>query len=221
MKYFSYFKSLSYSLDDNDLEFKVIKNPLTRVKLIRDVLENIQIFYQYQMKDSDTHEVIAHKLYDDANRYWMVMFANNLIDPYYDVPLDYGELDAYIEYKYGSVANAQSEIHHYERRTKMLTNDNGMSNEKEYIQEIEEHSYNYETGTVVTNTLPTLTTSPITVETTTTTIDGVTITKTVKDYAISKYDYELTENEKKRNINLIRNEYAQQIENEFRELMLK
>ena len=221
MKYFSNFGSLNYSLDDNDLEFKLIKNPLTRVRVVKDVLENIQIFYQYQMKDSDNPEVIAHKLYNDPNRYWMVMFANNLIDPYYDVPLDYSELDSYVEYTYGSVANAQSEIHHYERRTEMVTNDNGMIDTKEYVQELQEKSYNYSTGVVVNNTLPTLATSPITVETTTDTIDGVIITKTVRDYAISSYDYELTKNEDKRTVNLIRNEFVQQIENEFKQLLSK
>jgi len=221
MKYFSNFGSLNYSLDDNDLEFKLIKNPLTRVRVVKDVLENIQIFYQYQMKDSDNPEVIAHKLYDDPNRYWMVMFANNLIDPYYDIPLDYGELDAYVEYTYGSIANAQNQIHHYERRTELVTNDNGITDTKEYVQELQEKSYNYSTGTVVTNTLPTLATSPITVSSSTETIDNVIITKTVKDYAISKYDYELTENEKKRTVNLIRNEFVQQIETEFKTLLSK
>ena len=221
MKYFSNFGSLNYSLDDNDLEFKLIKNPLTRVRVVKDVLENIQIFYQYQMKDSDNPEVIAHKLYNDPNRYWMVMFANNLIDPYYDFPLDYSELDAYVEYTYGSVANAQSEIHHYERRTELVTNDNGITDTKEYVQELQQKSFDYSTGTVVTNTLPTLATSPITVSTSTETIDNVIITKTVKDYAISKYDYELTENEKKRTVNLIRNEFVQQIETEFKTLLSK
>ena len=173
------------------------------------------------MKDSDNPEVIAHKLYDDPNRYWMVMFANNLIDPYYDVPLDYGELDAYVEYTYGSVANAQSEIHHYERRTELVTNNNGITDTKEYVQELQQKSFDYSTGTVVTNTLPTLGTSPITVSTSTETIDNVIITKTVKDYAISKYDYVLTENEKKRTVNLIRSEFVQQIENEFKQLLSK
>ena len=221
MKYFSNFRSINYSLDNNDLEFKLIKNPLTRVKMIRDVLENVQIFYQYQMKDSDTPEIIAHKLYDDPNRYWMVMFSNNLIDPYYDVPFDYSELDAYVVYTYGSIANAQSQIHHYERRTELTTNDNGMIESKEYVVELQEKSYDYVNNVIVTNTLPTLNTSPITVATTTTTIDGITITKTVKDYAISSYDYELTENEKKRSVNLIRNEYVEQIENEFKQLLSK
>lgn len=222
MKYFSNFNSINYSLDENNLEFKLIKNPLTRVRFVRDVLENMQIFYEYQMKDSDNPEIIANKLYDDSNRYWIIMFANNLIDPYYDVPLDYTELDAYVINKYGSLANAQSQIHHYERKTEITTNKDGMVDTKEYVVEIQERSYDYANNTIVTNTLPTLGTSPITVEISDPiTIDGVTITKTVKDYAISKYDYELNENESKRNIKLIRTEFISQIETEFKKLLRK
>lgn len=221
MKYFANFNSINYSLDDNNIDFKQIKNPLTRVSIIRDVLENLQIFYQYQMKDSDDPEIIASKLYDDPNRYWVVMFANNLIDPYYDVPLNYNELDSLVIQKYGSVANAQSEIHHYERKTEMITNKDGIIESNEYVQNLQERSYDFESGAIVTNTLPTLATSPITVSTETTTIDNVTITKTIRDYAISKYDYELNENERKRNIKLIRTEYIDQIETEFKSLMRK
>lgn len=222
MKYFSNFNSINYSLDKNDLEFKLIKNPLTRVSFVRDVLENMQIFYEYQMKDSDSPEIIANKLYDDSNRYWIVMFANNLIDPYYDVPLDYNELDAYVINKYGSLTNAQSQIHHYERKTEITTNKDGMIDTKEYVVELQERSYDYANNTIVTNTLPTLATSPITVEVSSPiTIDGVTITKTVRDYAISKYDYELNENEAKRNIKLIRTEFINQIETEFKKLLRK
>lgn len=221
MKYFANFDSINYSLDDNNIDFKQIKNPLTRVSIIRDVLENLQIFYQYQMKDSDDPEVIASKLYDDPNRYWVVMFANNLIDPYYDIPLNYDELDSLVTQKYGSIANAQSEIHHYERKTEMITNKDGIIESNEYVQNLQERSYDFESGAIVTNTLPTLATSPITVSTETTTIDNVTITKTIRDYAISKYDYELNENERKRNIKLIRTEYIDQIETEFKSLMRK
>lgn len=221
MKYFANFNSINYSLDDNNIDFKQIKNPLTRVSIIRDVLENLQIFYQYQMKDSDDPEIIASKLYDDPNRYWVVMFANNLIDPYYDIPLNYDELDSLVTQKYGSIANAQSEIHHYERKTEMITNKDGIIESNEYVQNLQERSYDFESGAIVTNTLPTLATSPITVSTETTTIDNVTITKTIRDYAISKYDYELNENERKRNIKLIRTEYIDQIETEFKSLMRK
>jgi hypothetical protein len=240
MKYFANFPSISYSLDDNDLEFKLIKNPLTRVRFIREVLQNVKVFYEYDFSDSDSPEIIANKLYEDPNRYWMVMFANDFIDPYYDVPLKDVDLESYIGFKYG-IASADSEIvtsdnsnisvdidggansiiHHYERRTKIVTNKEGIIEEHEYVNELQQYSYDFATNTIVSNTLPTIDNPIITVSSETTEIanDGVTITKTVTDHVITNYDYELSENEKKRKIRLIRPEYASEIETQFKALL--
>ena len=220
MKYFSNFPSISYSLDDNDLEFKLIKNPLTRVRFVREILQNVKIFYEYDFSDSDSPEIIAHKLYEDPNRYWMVMFSNDLIDPYYDVPLKDADLDSLLVHKYGSVANAQSQIHHYERRTNIVTNKDGNISENEYVTELQQYSYDFDTGLVIENTLPTIS-NPVSISSESTEVanDGITITKTVKDYAISNYDYELNLNEDKRKIKLVRSELVSEIETQFKSLL--
>jgi hypothetical protein len=220
MKYFSNFPSISYSLDDNDLEFKLIKNPLTRVRFVREILQNVKIFYEYDFSDSDSPEIIAHKLYEDPNRYWMVMFSNDLIDPYYDVPLKDADLDSLLVHKYGSVANAQSQIHHYERRTNIVTNKDGNISENEYVTELQQYSYDFDTGLVIENTLPTIS-NPVSISSESTEVanDGVIITKTVKDYAISNYDYELNLNEDKRKIKLVRSELVSEIETQFKSLL--
>jgi hypothetical protein len=220
MKYFSNFPSISYSLDDNDLEFKLIKNPLTRVRFVREILQNVKIFYEYDFSDSDSPEIIAHKLYEDPNRYWMVMFSNDLIDPYYDVPLKDADLDSLLAHKYGSVANAQSQIHHYERRTNIVTNKDGNISENEYVTELQQYSYDFDTGSVIENTLPTIS-NPVSISSESTEVanDGITITKTVKDYAISNYDYELNLNEGKRKIKLVRSELVSEIETQFKSLL--
>ncbi len=220
MKYFSNFPSINYSLDDNDLEFKLIKNPLTRVRFVREILQNVKIFYEYDFSDSDSPEIIAHKLYEDPNRYWMVMFSNDLIDPYYDVPLKDADLDSLLVHKYGSVANAQSQIHHYERRTNIVTNKDGNISENEYVTELQQYSYDFDTGLVIENTLPTIS-NPVSISSESTEVanDGITITKTVKDYAISNYDYELNLNEDKRKIKLVRSELVSEIETQFKSLL--
>jgi hypothetical protein len=210
-------------LDDNDLEFKLIKNPLTRVKFINDVLNNIQLFYEYDLSETDTPEVIAHKLYDDPNRYWIVMMANNLIDPYYDLPLNDVVFDAYLIDKYGSISNSQAEIHHYERRTTITTNSDGTINTNEYVNEIQTYSFDHSNNSVIVNTLPTIG-SPITVSTETDieiANDNVIISKSVVDYAVSNYDYEFNLNENKRNIKLVRAELVDKIESEFKKLLAK
>ncbi len=223
MKYFLNFPSVQYSLDDNNVDFKLVKNPLARVRFVREILQNIKVFYEYDVSDSDvSSEIIAYKLYDDPNRYWMVMFANEKIDPYYDLPLKDSDFNSLIEYKYGSIANAQSQIHHYERRTKIVTDKDGITGENEYVNEFQEYSFDFTTNTIVTNTLPTIT-SPIVVSTETTEVadDGIQITTTVTDYAISNYDYEFNANEEKRKIRLVRREYAATIESQFKNLLSK
>lgn len=223
MKYFSNFRSLQYSLDENDLEFKLIKNPLTRVKFINDVLKNIQLFYEYDLSETDTPEIIAHKLYDDPNRYWIVLMSNNLIDPYYDVPLNDNNFESFLTSKYDSVSNSQAHIHHYERRTTLTSNKDGTITTKEYINQLNEYSYNHLTNSITVNSLPSIG-APITVSTESDieiANDNVIITKTVKDYAVSNYDYEVSLNESKRSIKLIRNEFVDQIESEFKKLLAK
>lgn len=223
MKYFSNFKSILYSLDNNDLEFKLIKNPLTRVKFINDVLDNIQLFYEYDLSETDTPEVIAHKLYEDPNRYWIVMMANNLIDPYYDLPLNDVVFSAYLTNKYDSVSNAQAEIHHYERRTTITTNNNGAIDTNEYVTALQTYSFDHSNNSIIVNTLPTIG-SPITVSTETDieiANDDVIISKTVVDHAVSNYDYEFDLNENKRSIKLVRAELVDKIETEFKKLLAK
>jgi hypothetical protein len=242
MRYFSNFPSISYSLDDNDLEYKLIKNPLTRVRFIREVLQNVKVFYEYDISDSDSPEIIAHKLYEDANRYWIVMFANDLIDPYYDVPLKDADLESYVKYKYGipssdsTIISADDEyisadndgddvgafqIHHYERKTKVVTNKDGNIDEHEYVIELQQYSYDFSSNSIVTNTLPTLENPIIVVSSETTEVanDGVIITKTITDHVVTNYDYELRENEKKRKIRLVRPEYVADIETQFKTLL--
>jgi hypothetical protein len=33
------------------------------------------------MRDTDTPEIIAHKLYGDPNKYWIILLANQILDP--------------------------------------------------------------------------------------------------------------------------------------------
>jgi hypothetical protein len=63
--------------------------------------------------------------------------------------------------------------------------------------------------------------TPITVSSESTQVanDGVIITKTVIDYAVSKYEYELSTNDDKRKIRLVRPEYASEIETQFKALL--
>lgn len=224
MKYFQRFPTISYALDDNNRDFKYVKNIFARVHFVKEALSNSDLYYPYDMKESDNPEVIAHKLYDDPNRYWILMLGNDIIDPYYQVPLRNQSLDNYIIDKYGSISAAQTTLHHYEKRVNVSTNKNGAIDSQTYKTEITEKYYNEANSAIETiSTLPTLN-NPVIADTQTITINDydnipVTITTTTEYVFVTQYDYEIEKNETKRSLNLLKPENLVNVEDEFTRLM--
>ena len=50
-----------------------------------------------------------------------VLISNNILDPYFEWPMDTREFEAYIKKKYGSIAAAQAVTIHCEHSTKNIT----------------------------------------------------------------------------------------------------
>ena len=109
MSYFEMFPSILYSAK-GDGKFTVMKDILSRVKLITKVKENILGFDYYDVKDGETPEMIAHKYYGDVNLHWTVLVANDIIDYYEDWPMSVQRFEEFVKNKYD---NPQA-IHHYE-----------------------------------------------------------------------------------------------------------
>ncbi len=87
--YFNFFPSTFYSVDSNNDGLDVVTNITTRFAFEQTLKENSNIFYPYEIKDSDTPETIAYKIYGSSERHWIVLNFNNIIDPQYDWPLSY------------------------------------------------------------------------------------------------------------------------------------
>lgn len=66
---------------------------------------------EYKIKDYDTPENICLRLYNDSSLAWILLYLNDLIDPFYDWPLNNSELRKYMIDKYGE-GNLQN-THHY------------------------------------------------------------------------------------------------------------
>ena len=71
MTYFQMFPNVLYSAK-GDGKFTVMKDLMSRVKLINNVKEYILGFDYYDVKDGETPEMIAHKYYGDVNLHWVV-----------------------------------------------------------------------------------------------------------------------------------------------------
>lgn len=89
--------------------------------LITDLTNNLTVqwtpgniyFVNYSIKDGDTPENIAYRLWTDSSLSWILCLVNNIIDPFFDWPLRSDELLGYIKNKYGD-SHIYS-THHYEK----------------------------------------------------------------------------------------------------------
>lgn len=111
--YFSYFPTITY--DSIDGSKKTATDIFKRAKMTQ-LSANVKanLFYKYTIQDGDRPEHLAYKYYGDTQYYWVILYANNIINIYAQWPLTYHEFEKYIIDKYGSFEEANSVIHHYE-----------------------------------------------------------------------------------------------------------
>ena len=89
---------------------KIVTNLLRRVAVRAKVKTNTLMFDTYDVKEGETPEIIAHKLYGDSELHWIVLLENNVTDRYHQWPMRYSQFLQYVNDKYDDV-NA---VHHYE-----------------------------------------------------------------------------------------------------------
>jgi hypothetical protein len=199
-----------------------LTNILTRSAFLREILENVSLFYEYTVKDGETPEIIADKLYGDAKRFWIVLLFNKINNPYYDFPLVQDQLDEYIMSKYGITLEAsQTTIHHYEERTTWTTAFNGtVQDTNTATVTVSAMDQDPNTGLAIPRSSLPAVDSSITLDSFTESFgQGITVTTSKVLSAISNYVYEQDENESRRNIRLLDANYVGAVESEFRRLM--
>jgi hypothetical protein len=187
----------------------LLTNLMARVQIIPSLLRNPLLFYSYDLKESDRPDIIAHKYYDDSNKYWMVLFANEIMDPLYDWPLTSQQFDAYLKSKYSVAAGGDAYV---------LTYTTGTVQEyRKTITTYDSTSLETTTKTVVVDltTYNSITTGSVTQ----TFSSGASVTRTISKTPVSIYDYEIELNEAKQNIKLINSSYSNQLENDLKTLM--
>jgi hypothetical protein len=177
----------------------VLTNILANVSILSQILNNPAIYYTYDIQNGDTPEIIAHKYYGDVYRYWIVLFANQIIDPQWQWPLFGVLFDEYIQSKYTSI-DVYNTVHTYQQITTQV--DSGTNTTTVNTIAISQNTYNSFFPSINSYTLPT---------------GIVTVTTTVN--ALNIYDYELQQNENNRSIKIINSSYVNEIENELQSLM--
>ena len=107
--YFTNFPLIVYD-SVGDGNFKIVTNLLKRVALRTKVRTNTLLYDTYDVKEGETPEMIADKLYDDPELHWVILFVNNITDRYHQWPMNFGQFNAFIADKYSNV----DAVHHYE-----------------------------------------------------------------------------------------------------------
>lgn len=186
-------KPIRYPFSESD--FVRAKNFFRRYQVNPDIFSYSVYFKKYALRDGDRLDTLAEQLYNDPFMDWIIVLTNNMINPLFDMPLSENDLRKHVESNYD---NPYGEIHHYE--TVELKNDEGVIVLRGGLivdENFYSSMYKYWNGSGVQEILGSEISYPVTV-----------------------FDYELSENEKKREIYLLKPEYVEPFITDFKKTNL-
>jgi hypothetical protein len=100
-------------------------NLMTSVNMTKLTLNSLQTYYDYVAQDLSRPDNLSYDYYGNPDYIWLIGLANQVIDPYYDLPITDEELIQLIINKYGSMHYAQNAIKYFE--TNWATDDSVIS----------------------------------------------------------------------------------------------
>lgn len=235
-RFFDKFPTFEYSLSNSLYpEYQTITNLLFRTAFLQEIINNTSSYIKYTIRDGDTPDILASKIYGDSEAHWLILYANQILDPQFDWPMTYSVFNKYIADKYKAAAEAdlgtplldyqiiawtqdltnEESVHHYEKVIKTANQTTQIQNEFRYV--INKSKLTDNTLTVPHEYYDNLSDEqdvvPINLS-----LKGQTIIKTVYRNFVTYYDYENELNEQRRNIRIIKKEYYPQIIAEFEAL---
>ena len=96
-------------------QYTRVKNLFRRAKLADDIFGDVSYFTKYKIIGDERPDNVAYKIYGDASLDWLVLLANNVINQTDEWPLPQQSMYNYMIDKYQNDA-ALGEIHHYESK---------------------------------------------------------------------------------------------------------
>jgi hypothetical protein len=195
MGYFNELPNLDYLSQLPDVNsnetYITVKNLFKRAKLRTDTINVITAFDYYQIEDNQRPDVIAQKLYGDAELDWVILITNNITNIREEWPLSNQNLYNHMIEKY-ETENALSSIHHYE--TTEVKDEYNRLVVPSGLQVDSNYSITY---SKLDNALVTV--SPV--------------------KSVTNYEYEINENEKKRKIRVLKPQYLSVVITDMRNIM--
>ncbi len=189
-------KPISYPFSESD--FITAKNFFRRYQINEDIFGYATFYNKYAIEEGVRAENIAEDYYGDPFYDWVILLTNNIINPQFAFPLDNWTLTKVAEEKYGEI-EAYSGIHHYETielksgqtidGIDVLALKGGLIVDKKFY----ESQFTYWNGEQNIN------------------VPGNTVSKSV-----TNFEHEVKENEKKREIYILKREYFNDFIVEFK-----
>ena len=167
-------------------DYVVAKNFFRRYKLNDDIFSQAVYFKKYAVEDGERPDHVAKKIYGNPFFDWVILLTNNVINAQYDWPLSGYDLAQVIETNFD---DPYAEIRHYEIKEEIGRYAKGLRVDKTFYDG--QHKLN---------------------------IGGSIITKNGNEIAspVTVADYYYNENEKKREIYLLREKYFRGFIADFR-----
>ena len=189
-------KPISYPFSESD--FTITKNFFKRSKIDPNIFGYATFYKKYAITEGVKIETLARNYYGSQYYDWVIILTNNFINPQFSIPLDEWTLRKVAEEKYGDTT--YNGIHHYETSEiksgetidglKVVALKGGLTVDKNFY----DSPFTYWDGTQHI------------------TVNGNTIST-----PITNYEHELVENEKKREIYILRKGYFNRFVEEFKQ----
>ena len=180
---------------ESNTDFVQTKNLFRRVKIREDLFANFMQFDKYEVIGDERPDNVAEKVYGNDGLDWVVLLSNNIIDINNEWPMNQSQLNMFLEEKY--TPQQLVSIHHYET-LELRDNKNQLILPAGLVVDAD-FNMEYLSGGQVksTNSL----------------VDG----RPVK--AVTFYDYENSQNDQKRNINVLKQEFLGLFIKDFERIM--
>ena len=191
--YFRQLPDLDYPSLSNDrtssYDYIKVKNIFKRAVMRDDVFDSYVAFEKYSIEGDERPDNVAQKFYNDPNLDWIILITNNIISVREEWPMSQNDLYTYLEEKY--TAQEMSYIHHYETQLVVDSEDKLIQPAGYWVDS------DYTVSFVDKGTL-----------------------KTISNLkSVSYIQHEINLNEKKRQIDLLKEDYLQMFISDNSEIM--
>ena len=231
--YFNKFPLSFFTLDEYQ-SAQILPNIFKRVKFLDQLINDDTFYSLYDIKDGDTPEITADIFYGNPELHWIILQANEILDPRFEWPMGSFDLQNFTIGKYGNL----NSIHHYEDSTGNITTNANVtiasSNEFDSfsVNDVVLNNTSPGTGVIISNpnaaSITVLTTNGgfitgdrIVLSTNANIMANITATQATGVTPVTNLKFEQNENEKKRRIKVIKPGLVPDIITEFEKLIAR